>query len=44
MEETPKKKITVPSSLNEISTDQLVNRVGLRGKAVLRLPPTHFYL
>ncbi len=43
-EETPRTRITVTSSLNEISTDQLGNRVVLRGlggnwEAVFRTPP-----
>ncbi len=42
MEGTPKKRITVPSSLNEIPTDHLLNRVGWGG-GVLRLPPGPSY-
>ncbi len=37
MSETPRRRITVRSSLNEISTDQLGNRSVVRGGAT---PPT----
>ena len=40
MEKPWKKIIMVTSSLNEISTDQLENRVVVRGKALLRPPPS----
>jgi hypothetical protein len=36
MNETPRRRITFTSSLNELSTDQLGNRVGDEGEAVLR--------
>jgi hypothetical protein len=35
MEETPRRRITVTSSFHEISTDQLGNRVVVRGEALL---------
>jgi hypothetical protein len=39
VKETPKRRITVTSSLNGISTDQLGNRVVVRGKALLSPSP-----
>ncbi len=40
MKETPSKRIKSMSSLTEIATDQLVNRVVVRrGDALLRPPP-----
>ncbi len=37
--ETPRSRITVTSSSNEISTDQSGDRVVVRGEALLRPPP-----
>jgi hypothetical protein len=39
VKETPRRRITVTSSLNEISTDQLGNRVAVRRGGII--PPTH---
>jgi hypothetical protein len=35
MKETPRRRITATSSFHEISTDQLGNRVVVRGEALL---------
>ncbi len=43
MKETPRRKITVMSSFNEISTDQLGNRVVVREGGVTPPVPTPFY-
>jgi hypothetical protein len=41
MKETQRRKITVTSSLNEISTEPLGKRMGERGYVLLlRLPPS----
>jgi hypothetical protein len=39
MKETPRRRITVKSSLFEVSKDQLGNRVVVRGKAILSSSP-----
>jgi hypothetical protein len=41
MKETPRRRITVTSSLNEISTDQLGNRVGARRGRRYSARPNH---
>jgi hypothetical protein len=38
MKETPRRRITVTSSLNEKSKDQLGNKVGVKGEVLLRQP------
>jgi hypothetical protein len=38
MEEAPRRRITVTASLNEITTDQLGNRVVVRGGGYTALP------
>jgi hypothetical protein len=43
MKETPRRKITVTSSFNEISRDQLGNRVVVREGGVTPPVPTPFY-
>jgi hypothetical protein len=42
MRETPRRKITVTSSFNEISTDQLGYRVVVKGGGVTLPVPTPF--
>jgi hypothetical protein len=42
LEETPSRRMSVTSSLNEISPDQLGNRAEVIGEVLLRPPPTHF--
>jgi hypothetical protein len=42
MKETPMRRITATSSLNEISTDQLGNRLGMRGECVTPPVPHPF--
>jgi hypothetical protein len=42
MRETPRRKIVVVSFLNEISSDQLGNRMAVRGM-LHRPPPPPFY-
>jgi hypothetical protein len=44
MKETPRRRIMVKSSQNEISTDQLGNRLEVRREALLRPVPTPFYI
>jgi hypothetical protein len=41
LKETPRRRITVTSSLNKISTDQLENRVVVRGGGVT--PPASIH-
>ncbi len=38
MKETPWRRITVTSSLNEISTGQQENKMGVKGEVLLRQP------
>jgi hypothetical protein len=40
MKETSRRRITVMSSLQEISTNQLGNRLVVRWEALLRPPPS----
>ena len=40
MKETPRRRITVRSSLTEISTDQLRNRVWVSGGGIIPPAPT----
>jgi hypothetical protein len=42
MNEISRRRIMVTSSLNEISTDQLGNRVVVRGIGIIPLAPTLF--
>jgi hypothetical protein len=42
MKETPRRRITVTSSLNEISTDHLMMGLVAGGEALLRPPPPLF--
>jgi hypothetical protein len=43
MKETPRRRITVTSSSNEISSDRLGKRVLVRERGVTPFSPTHFY-
>jgi hypothetical protein len=42
MKETPMWRITVTSSLDELSTEQLGNRKGVRSEVLPHPPPTSF--
>jgi hypothetical protein len=42
MKETPMWRITVTSSLDELSTDKLRNRKGMKMEVLLHPPPTSF--
>jgi hypothetical protein len=43
MKETPRRRITVTSSVDKVSTDQLGNRVVVRGRGINPPTPTPFY-